>query len=154
MSNQTAPPSLGAHWKVSLAEITAFPVPKSGMPTIGDYTELGCVNDINFDLPGQESKHIRCGLNEAEWTVPGNIRGGNLTLDTKDFATVETDLLAFNRTRCVVKCETVDEEDAVVRTMIFVDWNPMVSGKANRDGDSETGLTASGRFQRGITTYA
>lgn len=154
MSTQVAPPSLGADWKISLAEITAFPVPASGLPTVGSYVELGCVTDLNIELPSQEIKKIRCGLNESRWTRPGNIAGGNLTLDSRDFPDADDELMSFNSTRCVVKAETLDEEEGVARTMYLIDWMPKISIKANRDGDSETGVSGTGAFQRATIEYA
>lgn len=153
MSNQTAPPSLGAQWKVSLAEITAFPVPKSGMPTVGSYTELGCTRNLDFKWPSQKVKQIRCKLNPAEWTVPGDKEAGVFSVDSLDFPTVQTDIISFLNKRCVVKLETLDEEDAVARTISLIDWSPALDTKAPQDGDGETIHTASGPYQRTVVAY-
>lgn len=152
MSAQVNPPTLGAQTAVSLAVISDFPIPKSGQPSIGCYVLLGCTRDTNITLPSQPVHPIPCGLNPAEWTVPGKKTLGMLEIGSLDFADVPTDILNFNQQRCVAKLVTTDQEGAVVRTIYAIDWSPEI--KINfADGDGETTVSATGSFNRAIVTF-
>jgi len=146
-------PSLGADHIVSLAEITVFPIPLSGLPTIGAYTALGCVKSHKIDYPSDTIKDIPCGLDPAAWTKPGMRQQGELTLTLLDFPTLSTDIMAFLDKRCVVKIESNDEDGALARTVTAIDWIPKLS-MDSAEGEAESVVTASSKFRRHIVTFA
>lgn len=146
-------PSFGADHVVSIAEITVFPIPLSGMPTIGAYTELGCVKNVKIDFPSDTIKDIPCGLDPAAWTKPGMRQMGELTLSSLDFPTLNSDILAFIDKRCVVKVVSNDENGDLARTVVAIDWTPKLS-LDSAEGEAESTISASSKFRRHITTYA
>lgn len=133
---------------VKLAVITEFPIPSAGLPEVeGEYALLGCTTEERVKLPSQPNKPIPCKLNPARWMVPGRAVLGQLAIDSLDFADVETDLLFFNKKRCVALLETLDQEGNVVRQMYCIDWSPEID-LTFPEGDTESKVSAAGPFAR------
>ncbi len=154
MSNQVKPPSIGAQTTLSLARIdTTEDIPLSGLPPLEDaFREVGCTRTIRLKLPSQPNKPIPCGLEPAQWMVPGRKELGNLDVTMLDFAEVPEDIVSYNDERCVGRLETINEENVIVRRLDCIDWRPVIDIDFP-EGDGETIVTASGAYSRIIITY-
>lgn len=122
------------------------------LPKATDFTLAGCTTDRQLTIPARGTKNIACGMNEAEWTVPGMVKVGQLEITGLNQG-FDDGLLRFIGVRC--QAMLVEKKDNRVTRMnaICTDW--VGDCKAPYpSGESEATVQLTGQFSRFIALLA
>lgn len=122
------------------------------LPTLTDFTLVGCTNDKNLDIPARGTKNIPCGNNQAEWTVPGMTSIGSLEVVGLNQG-FDDGLMRFAGVKCQVMIVELKEDRLVRLRAICTDWTPSCKAPYPA-GDAEATVTLSGQYSRFIALPA
>jgi hypothetical protein len=118
------------------------------LPLLADFNLAGCTTDRQLTIPARGTKNIPCGMNEAEWTVPGMTKVGQLEVTGLNQG-YDDGLLRYAGVKCQAMLVEMRDSRLVRLRAICTDW--IGDCKAPYpSGDSEATVTLSGQFSRFI----
>lgn len=145
-------PTLGYETTVAIALVDTTVAPAvTGIPVLsGDYIDLGCTQTIGITQPGQPGIPIPCGIEPANWIVPGRKVQGDLSVEDLDFSDFSQNLQSFSGQRTVARIRSTRGAE-VLRTIYCIEWVPTIQISIP-EGDEPATVSAEGLFSRLMTT--
>lgn len=116
------------------------------LPPWTSFILAGCTTSRNITVPSRGTKNIACGMNEAEWTVPGVVKAGMLEVDGLNQGW-DDGLLRFSGVKCQAAIVILKEGRLTTSRAICVDWTGECKAPLPT-GESEGTVSLSGSFSK------
>ncbi len=122
------------------------------LPALTDFKLAGCTSDRQVTVPARGSKNIACGKNEAEWTVPGMIKTGQLEITGMNQG-FDDGLMRYIGQKCQVLISEKVEGRVLRMRAILTDFTGDCKAPYPT-GENESTVTLTGQFSRFMALLA